>query len=83
MLQHEANINACDSKGQPPLYHGILRGRLAIVKLLLIYCFTFPLWVKHKNTTNLKPKTNMINQKLKLMHTIVETLNKKNNRTNK
>ncbi|KAL4584683.1 hypothetical protein LXL04_009291 [Taraxacum kok-saghyz] len=35
LLQHGANINACDSKGQTPLHYSITAGRLAIVKLLL------------------------------------------------
>ena len=35
LLQHGANINACDSKGQTPLHYSITTGRLAIVKLLL------------------------------------------------
>ena len=35
LLQHGANINSCDSSGQAPLHHAIIRGRIAIVKLLL------------------------------------------------
>ncbi|GKD33541.1 ADP-ribosylation factor GTPase-activating protein AGD3-like protein [Tanacetum coccineum] len=35
LLQHGSNINASDSKGQTPLHHSIIRGRLAIAKLLL------------------------------------------------
>ncbi|OIT36440.1 PREDICTED: ADP-ribosylation factor GTPase-activating protein AGD3-like isoform X1 [Nicotiana attenuata] len=35
LLQHGANINACDSRGQIPLHHSFLRGRTEIAKLLL------------------------------------------------
>lgn len=35
LLQHGANINTCDLRAQTPLHHSILRGRLAIAKLLL------------------------------------------------
>ncbi|XP_052183472.1 ADP-ribosylation factor GTPase-activating protein AGD3-like isoform X3 [Diospyros lotus] len=35
LLQHGANINASDSRGQTPLHHSIIRGRTTIVKLLL------------------------------------------------
>ncbi|XP_024971335.1 ADP-ribosylation factor GTPase-activating protein AGD3-like [Cynara cardunculus var. scolymus] len=35
LLQHGANINASDSKGQTPLHHSIIRGRTSIAKLLL------------------------------------------------
>ncbi|KAK4350121.1 hypothetical protein RND71_029434 [Anisodus tanguticus] len=35
LLQHGASINACDSRGQTPLHHSIMRGRTAIAKLLL------------------------------------------------
>nr|XP_043617838.1 ADP-ribosylation factor GTPase-activating protein AGD3-like [Erigeron canadensis] len=35
LLQHGANINASDAKGQTPLHHSITRGRLAITRLLL------------------------------------------------
>ncbi|XP_057791482.1 ADP-ribosylation factor GTPase-activating protein AGD3-like [Salvia miltiorrhiza] len=35
LLQHGANISACDSKGQTPLHHSISRGGIAITKLLL------------------------------------------------
>lgn len=35
LLQHGANIHACDSKGQTPLHHSLIRGRNLIAKLLL------------------------------------------------
>lgn len=35
LLQHGANINACDLRGQIPLHHSFLRGRTEIAKLLL------------------------------------------------
>ncbi|KAM7471571.1 hypothetical protein LguiA_009754 [Lonicera macranthoides] len=35
LLQHGANINASDSRGQTPLHHSIIRHRSAIAKLLL------------------------------------------------
>nr|GEW85840.1 ADP-ribosylation factor GTPase-activating protein AGD3-like [Tanacetum cinerariifolium] len=35
LLQHGSNINASDLKGQTPLRYIIIRGRLAIAKLLL------------------------------------------------
>lgn len=35
LLQHGANIRACDSKGQTPLHHSIARGGIGITKLLL------------------------------------------------
>ncbi|KAF8400065.1 hypothetical protein HHK36_015940 [Tetracentron sinense] len=35
LLQYSANINAPDSRGQTPLHHCILRGRIAFAKLLL------------------------------------------------
>ncbi|KAK4354398.1 hypothetical protein RND71_026592 [Anisodus tanguticus] len=35
LLQHGANINACDSHGQIPLHHSFVRGRTEIAKLLL------------------------------------------------
>ncbi|XP_071728454.1 ADP-ribosylation factor GTPase-activating protein AGD1-like [Rutidosis leptorrhynchoides] len=35
LLQHSANINSSDSKGQTPLHHSLIRGRLEIAKLLL------------------------------------------------
>ncbi|XP_016461004.1 ADP-ribosylation factor GTPase-activating protein AGD1 isoform X1 [Nicotiana tabacum] len=35
LLQHGANINACDSRGQIPLHHSFLRGRTEIAKILL------------------------------------------------
>ncbi|XP_031100520.1 ADP-ribosylation factor GTPase-activating protein AGD3-like isoform X2 [Ipomoea triloba] len=35
LLQHGANINACDSRDQTPLHHSIIRGRIAVAKHLL------------------------------------------------
>lgn len=35
LLQHGANVNTCDSRGHTPLHHSIMRGRVAIAKLLL------------------------------------------------
>lgn len=35
LLQHRADISACDSKGQTPLHHSIMRGRIEITKQLL------------------------------------------------
>lgn len=35
LLQHGANMGACDSKGQTPLHHSIARGRTGATKLLL------------------------------------------------
>lgn len=35
LLQHGANIHACDSKGQTPLHHSLIAGRKVIAKLLL------------------------------------------------
>lgn len=35
LLQHGANINACDSRDQTPLHHSIIRGRIPVAKLLL------------------------------------------------
>uniref|UniRef100_A0A5B7C040 ADP-ribosylation factor GTPase-activating protein AGD3-like n=1 Tax=Davidia involucrata TaxID=16924 RepID=A0A5B7C040_DAVIN len=35
LLQHGAKINAFDSRGQTPLHHSIIRGRISIAKLLL------------------------------------------------
>lgn len=39
LLQHGANINASDSRGQTPLHHSIIRHRSAIAKLLLTRYF--------------------------------------------
>lgn len=39
LLQHGANINSCDSRGQAPLHHAIRRGRIAIARLLLTRYF--------------------------------------------
>ncbi|XP_073291392.1 ADP-ribosylation factor GTPase-activating protein AGD1-like isoform X2 [Primulina huaijiensis] len=35
LLQHGANINACDLRAHTPLHHSIIRGRIGIAKLLL------------------------------------------------
>ncbi|KAL2478957.1 ADP-ribosylation factor GTPase-activating protein AGD3 [Forsythia ovata] len=35
LLQHGANVNACDLRNQTPLHHSIMRGRIGIAKLLL------------------------------------------------
>ncbi|CAL5412444.1 unnamed protein product [Camellia sinensis] len=35
LLQHGADINTSDSRGQTPLHHSIIRGRIGIAKLLL------------------------------------------------
>lgn len=40
LLQHGARINAPDTRGQTSLHHSIIRGRIAIAKLLLRRCFS-------------------------------------------
>ncbi|CAI9786858.1 unnamed protein product [Fraxinus pennsylvanica] len=35
LLQHGANVNACDLRNQTPLHHSIMRGRIGIAKFLL------------------------------------------------
>lgn len=41
LLQHGANIHACDIKGQTPLHHSLITGRKVIAKLLLSRYYSF------------------------------------------
>jgi len=36
LLQHGANINACDSRGQTPLHYCIIKGKTAAAKVLIM-----------------------------------------------
>lgn len=50
LLQHGANVNACDLRNQTPLHHSIMRGRIGIAKFLLTRWF-FTVRVNDSNSS--------------------------------
>lgn len=51
LLQHGADINACDSRGRAPIHYCIIRGKTAAAKVLIMrYCKHFQPWYLYPNS---------------------------------